>query len=255
MRSRGTGGRRGAGRSRRERGPSGEAAEGRPSRSDGGGSGTRHRAESGRRSRRWGKADDYEQRRIQWAALALRLDGRFTEAPKPLQDTICCPHGNWEITVDTDVQSDGNSAVFYTRVQAPFLARDDFTLRVSRAGLGSRMLGWIGFRGVRIGDPRLDAAYVIRGRNVGRVRSFFLDGRLRAVLLEQDSCRMEIRDLPWRERRRHRGRVRMVRIRMKGEFLDPERVLSLVELCKVTLDRLASAGVASLSAVESAKDD
>ena len=198
-----------------------------------------------RRSRRGARAREYEDRRVRWASLARSLGGRFVQAEKGYSDAILVPHRDWRIKADTYVGSNGNQAVTYTRVRAFFAAQDRFRVRVSPANFLTRFLGRIGFKDVRIGDPRLDRKYVIRGPDRGRVRSFFLDGRLRAVLGDQRTCHLEVKDLPWRERRHWGPGVREVLVTSKGEFLESARLKDLIQLCQATLDRLASSGAAS----------
>ena len=198
-----------------------------------------------RRPRKGGRSREYEDRRVRWASLARSFEGRFVEAEKGNFDAIYLPHRDWWIKVDTYLASNGNQAVPYTRVRAFFTAQDRFRVRATPSNALTRLLERIGFKDVKVGDPRIDRRYVIKGPDGNRIRSFFLDGRLRAVLGDQQPCHLEVKDLPWRERRSWGPRVGEVYIRAKGEFIESARLKDLIRLCQATLDRLTTSGAAS----------
>ena len=73
---------------------------------------------------------------------------------------------------------------------------------------------------------------------------------MRAVLKTKGGARLEVGPAQRKVRRHLGSRVRQVEVRLPGEFVEPARLVGLIELCRVTLDRLASAGSASTEPVD-----
>ena len=104
----------------------------------------------------------------------------------------------------------------YTRARALYIAKEDFTLRISRRNFATRIAEFFGFYGLLVGDPALERKYTIKSTNDPRLRSLMTDRRLRELIMAQPSLRLDIRRRPWMKRRKSGEGVRSVTVRTTG---------------------------------------
>ncbi len=71
-------------------------------------------------------------RREAFQAAASDLNATFVQGKRSSGDQIHLEHGPWKVVLDTYVVSTGQATITYTRARARYVAKDDFTLRVSR---------------------------------------------------------------------------------------------------------------------------
>ena len=158
------------------------------------------------------------------------------------RDQVQLEHDPWRVILDTCVVNNGQNPITYTRARAFYVAREDFTLRVSRRNVFTWMAEIFGFYGLRIGDQKFERKYTIKSSNEPRGRSLMTDWRLRGLIVGQPSLRLEIRRLPWGERRKTGDGVREVAVLTIGVIREPDRLVDYVRLVVGTLDRLLKIG-------------
>ena len=78
-------------------------------------------------------------RREAFQAAASDLDATFVAGKLRTGDQVHLDHGPWRVILDTCVVNQGQNRITYTRARAFYLAREDFTLRVSRRNVFTRM--------------------------------------------------------------------------------------------------------------------
>ena len=71
-------------------------------------------------------------RREAFQAAAAELDATFVAGKRSSGDEVHLEHGPWTVILDTYVVSTGQTNVTYTRARALYVAKDDFTLSISR---------------------------------------------------------------------------------------------------------------------------
>lgn len=130
-----------------------------------------------------------------WSQLAQKTGGRFQEGgffsgPDRLEAQV----GQWMLTLDTYTVSNGKSSTTYTRFRAPYVNADGFRFQVYRAGLFTELGKMLGMQDIEIGDPDFDQTYVLKGNDEKKVRQFFSDDKLKALLNAQSHIRMEVKD-------------------------------------------------------------
>ncbi len=190
-------------------------------------------------------------RREAWHAVAQALNGHCVEGSRPGQDKAIFQHLAWTIVLETYTVNTGQSSVTYTRARAPYAAKDDLKLTVSRRNFFSRFGMVLGMRTVRIGSQRLDDKYVIRSNNEARARALFNDGDVRALILMQPSLRLEVQRPSWARRRKLTEGARDVMVRTTGVIKDPARLENYVRLVAQVLEQLVRIGSAAEDAVKS----
>ena len=181
-------------------------------------------------------------RREAFQAAASDLDATFVPGKLRSRDQVHLQHGPWRVVLDTCVVNNGQNPITYTRARAFYVAREDFTLRVSRRNVFTRMAEIFGSHGLRIGDQEFERKYTIKSSNEPRGRSLMTDWRLRELIMGQPSLRLEIRRLPWGKRRKTGDGVRAVAVQTIGVIREPGRLVDYVRLVVTTLDRLLSIG-------------
>ena len=181
-------------------------------------------------------------RREAFQAAASELDATFVAGKRSSGDQVHLEHGPWKVILDTYVVSTGQTTVTYSRARALYVARDDFTLRVSRRNIFTRIAELFGFYGLLVGDQELERKYTIKSSNDPRARSLMGDRRLRELIMAQPSLRLEIRRLPWGKRRKMGDGVRAVAVQTTGVIKEPDRLADYVRLVAATLDQLARIG-------------
>ena len=183
-------------------------------------------------------------RREAFRAAASRLDATFVEGKRSSEDQVHLTHGPWKLILDVYVVNNGQNPITYTRARALYVAKEDFTLRISPRTLFTWVAELFGLSGLPIGDQGLERKYTIKSSNEPRGRSLMTDRRLRELLRAQPELRMEIRRLPWGRRRKTGDGVRAVAVQTAGVIKEPERLADHVLLVAVTLDQLVRIGAA-----------
>ena len=181
-------------------------------------------------------------RREAFQAAASELDATFVAGNWSSGDQVHLEHGPWTVILDTYVMSTGQTTVTYTRARALYVAKNDFTLRISRRNIFTRIAELFGFYGLLVGDEELERKYKIKSSNEPRGRSLMTDRRLRELILVQPSLGLDIRRRSWAERRKMGDGVRAVTVQTTGVIKEPDRLANYVRLVAVTLDRLARIG-------------
>jgi hypothetical protein len=115
-------------------------------------------------------------------ATASDLDAAFVAGKLSSGYQVHLQHGPWRVILATCVVNHGQNPLTYTRARAFFVAREDFTLRVSRRNVFTRMAEIFGFYGLRIGDQKFERKYTIKISNQPRGRSLMMDWRLRELI-------------------------------------------------------------------------
>ncbi len=188
-------------------------------------------------------------RREAFQAAAAELDATFVAGKLSSGDKIHLEHSPWKVILDTYILNRAQNPITYTRVRALYVAREDFTLRVSQRNVFTRIVELFGSRGLRVGDQELERRYTIKSSNDRRGRSLMTDGRIRRLIKVQPSLRLEIRRLPRGLRRKRGDGVRAVAVQTIGVIKERDRLVNYVLLVTATLDRLIKIGGASTEPV------
>ena len=183
-------------------------------------------------------------RRKAFQAAASDLGATFAAGRLSLDDSVLLEHGPWRVILDTYVVNHGQNPITYTRVRASYVAKEDFTLRISPRNVFTPIAELLGFHGLPSGDREFKRKYTIKASNETRGRSLMTDRRLRELILRQPSLRLEIRRLPWSKRKKTGDGIRMVTVGIVGVVKEPDRLVDYVLLVAATLDGLLRIGAA-----------
>lgn len=183
-------------------------------------------------------------KREAFRAAASHLDATFVQGKRSSGDQVHLEHGPWKLILDVYIVNNGQNPITFTRVRALYVAKEDFTLRISERSVLTRIAELFGFHGLPVGDQGLERKYTIKSSNEPRGRSFMTDRRLRELIMAQPSLRLEIRRLPWGRRRKSGDGIRAVAVQTTGVIKNPEHLVNYLLLVAATLDQLVRIGVA-----------
>ena len=161
-------------------------------------------------------------RREAFQVAASALDATFVAGKRRPDDQVHLQYGPWRVILDIYV-STGQATVTYTPTRALYVAKEDFTLRISPKNVFTRFAEFFGVYGLLVGDQELERKYMIKSSSEPRGRSLMMDRRLRELIMVQPSLGLEIRRLPWGRRRKTGDGVRAVAVQTTGVINDPER--------------------------------
>jgi hypothetical protein len=160
-----------------------------------------------------------------WAQLATEIGAEFIKGGFMRPSQVQSRYKEWTITLDTHSVPSGDSNDTYTRIKAPIQNKSGYQFTVSRRGLVSKLDKALGAKEIATGDAEFDRDYFIRGRDDAQVRAVFTNLRIRQLIEGQRSLRFGVvkNDLLFET---------------QGVIRDVERLRSLFELFRVTLDQL-----------------
>ena len=116
-----------------------------------------------------------------WQQFAREIGGEYVDG------AVRSRVGGWTVTLDTYMRiiayAEGPvTEVPVTRLEARFVTQDTFRFFVGRQGFFQRVAKLFGMQDVTVGHPEFDDAFVIKGKDEAKVRTFFKDGSIRDLL-------------------------------------------------------------------------
>lgn len=190
-----------------------------------------------------GKEQLPDQRTV-WREMATLLGGQLVEGKRQAADKIVVRHGPWRVVTDVYVQSNGQTAVTYTRVRALFTGWRGLEVLVRRRNLLDRMAEAMGF-GRRLPlSPGFLERYVVKGKPEGRVPSLFAGQGLYDAIASAESLRLQVKRPSRKERKRFGEGTGVVEARTTGVLRNLSRLAGLVRSVAETLEALQRVGEA-----------
>lgn len=185
-----------------------------------------------------------------WRQLCETIGAQYVDGGFWKGDKVFVQHGQWTITLDTYTVSNGKTSTTYTRMRAPYVNKDGFRFTVYRQGVFSHLGKLFGMQDVDVGYPEFDGEFIIKGNDEWKLRSLFGNARLRALLHEQPSVYLTVKDDEgWFGTHFPEG-VDELHFQVLGVIKDVERLRSLYELFAETLEELCQIGSASEDAAD-----
>jgi hypothetical protein len=152
--------------------------------------------------------------------------------------------GEWTLTLDVYVVSNGKSSTTFTRMRAPYVNRDGFRFRIFRKHIFTWLARLLGQQDILIGDPTFDENFVVQGNDESKVGRLLANRRIRELLDAQPGICLEVKDDEgWFGRRFPEG-VDELHFVTVGIIKDVERLRLLYELFAETLEELCRMGSA-----------
>lgn len=185
-----------------------------------------------------------------WRQLSEQMGAQVVDGGFLKQGKVQVTHGEWTLTLDTEVVSTGKVTVVYTRMRAPYVNPDEFRFTIYRRGFFSDVGKWFGMQDIEIGDEAFDRDFIVKANDESKIRELLSNRQLRELLEGQKDVHLTVKD--------HEGwfgptfpeNADELEFRVVGVIKDLPRLVALYELFAVTLDELCRIG----SAYEHAPD-
>lgn len=150
----------------------------------------------------------------------------------------------WLITLDTHAVSNGESSITYTRMRAPYVAKDDFKFKISRKGILSNLGKRLGLQYIDAGFSDFDEVFRIKANDERKVRNLLVNPRLRELIHAQPKISLEIkRSEGWFGTAFPEG-VSELYFQVPGVIKDLDRLKNLYDLFAELLNQLCVIGSA-----------
>jgi len=179
-----------------------------------------------------------------WEQLARDMNINFEQVGLLTADRVVAGYGEWTITLDTYTVSTGKSSTTFTRLRAPYVNRDGFQFTIYREGFFSKIGKFFGMQDVEVGFSNFDRDFIIQGNHEGRLRSLFVNPRLRELLAAEPEVHLSVKeDEGWFGATFPDG-VDELSFQVVGVIRDLPRLKSLFDLFAETLNTLCHIGSA-----------
>jgi hypothetical protein len=185
-----------------------------------------------------------------WRQLSAAVGGEYLDGGWWKQDKVEVRHGEWIVTLDVYVVSNGKSSQTYTRMRAPYVNLEGFRFTIYRHGFFSDIGKWLGMQDVEVGHPQFDRDFIIKGSSEARLRELFSNERVRTLIARQPDIHFSVKDDEGWFGPHFPERVDELHFTTGGVIKDVERLKLLFDLFAETLDQLCHMG----SAYERAPD-
>ncbi len=128
-----------------------------------------------------------------WRQLAGEVGGRFHEGGLLTHSAVQARTDDWIITLDTFTQGDGKTNQVCTRLRAPYSNPEGFRFEIYRASVFSRLGKALGMQDIKVGHPRFDQDFVIKGNAPRRVRRLFDNRKIRDLIDAQPRIHLSVK--------------------------------------------------------------
>ena len=203
-----------------------------------------------------------EEQERAWQQLATEVGGELITRKergrrflgRHLQLAVVGKAGRSPIALDLKLEAGADTVPSWlvTRIRAPYVARDAFSFSVKRVRArlsdGAVLHGMARLAGrhkVEPGDLGFDRDFLITANDTAQVRALLADPRIRDLIQSQPSLDISAARPGWRLFKRSSQRLSVVRFEEEGVITDVERLKSLFELIRETLNQLCQIGSAS----------
>lgn len=179
-----------------------------------------------------------------WQQLCNEIGAEYINCGKWKGDKVVAKVKEWTITLDTYTISTGKSHITYTRIRAPYVNADGFRFKIYRKSVFSGIGKLLGMQDLEIGYPEFDSDFIIKANDESKVRSLFMNDKIRALIQEQSSISLEVKDDEgWFGKNFPEG-VDELYFQVTGVITDVKRLKSLYDLFAETLNHLCHIGAA-----------
>ena len=170
------------------------------------------------------KKKSRQKRDALWIQLANEIGAEFIKGQSFVSSKVQAHFKEWTITLDTYITS-GSGSRLYTRIKAPFENTDGLQFTLFPKSLFDNLVTAIGVSVIETGNAEFDHDFIIRGKDELKIQAVLANTSIRQLIegLRPLELRILQDDLIFQ---------------VPGEIKDVERLKSLFELFKETLNQL-----------------
>lgn len=186
-----------------------------------------------------------------WKLLSEEMGAQFIDrgmlkgGPK-----IVAAYKNWEIEMDmyteTHQNNGHNTSTNYTRIVAPFVKQNDYTITIYKEGGLSKALKIFGGKDIEIGIPEFDRDYRVKSNDAEQTARLFENDKFRNLLTENIANGLfDISDNKGLFTKKENVTMSHVLYRQTGEITDHDWIKTLFMMVGYTLDLMGEIGKAT----------
>ena len=180
-----------------------------------------------------------------WRRFANEIGAEFIKGGLLQSDKVVAKVKEWIITLDTYTEGSWETVRFiYTRMRVPYSNKDGFKFTIYRKkdllsfsicgieigrSLSQKLGKFLVRRNIEVGYPDFDNVFIIESKNESKVRALFANSRIRQLIQIQPDIYFKL------------SRSELY-FRSEGVIDDVERLKSIFELFKETLNQLCEIG-------------
>ena len=182
-----------------------------------------------------------------WGQFAKAVGGDYSQGGfLSGRVRVDAAHGQWVVTLDTQIVNTGKSTTTYTRMRAPYVNPDGFRFNVYRKGLFSDLAKLFGMQDVVVGHRQFDEDFIIKGNDEAKLRRLFDNDRIRELITVQPRINFRVQDdeAGFWGARNFPPDVDELYFREYGVIRNVDRLKELYDLFSETLDELCRMGSA-----------
>jgi hypothetical protein len=179
-----------------------------------------------------------------WRQLSHEIGAEFVVGGFWKGNKVQAHVGPWTVTLDIYAESSGESHVTYTRLRAPYVNPDGFRFTIYRKSILSDLGKLLGMQDIEVGDPEFDEAFIIKGNDEERVCDLFAKPKIRHMVQDQPTIRLEVKDSEGWFGPKFPEDVDELHFQVVEIIKDVERLKSLFDLFGGVLDQLCQIGSA-----------
>jgi hypothetical protein len=180
-----------------------------------------------------------------WSALAAEIGARYEDRGFwGGGGRVRAAAGEWTITLDCYVVSNGKQSTTYTRLRAPYVNPSGLRFTIRRAHFLDGLGAILGLQDVEIGHPSFDGAFVVKANDEAAVKRLLRVPGVREAFRSQPRVHLSVKDDEgWFGQEFPEG-VDVLQFVEAGVVTDPVRLRSLFDLFATVLHGLCHVGAA-----------
>lgn len=180
-----------------------------------------------------------------WSEFANEIGADFIDRTFLKGEKILIKFENWQITIDTYMQSTGKSSTAYTRIRAPYKNKDEFNFKIYNKGLFSGMQKAFGMHDMGIGYPEFDEKFIIKGNDEVKLNELLSNDKIRELLSFHKNICFEVKSSEGLFGTSLPEDVNELYFEIVGVIRDTERLRNIYMLFGLVLNKLWLMGLIS----------
>jgi hypothetical protein len=129
-----------------------------------------------------------------WQQVANEIGGQFESGGFFGKDELRFQSGQWELTLDTFTQSNGETRSTFTRMRAPFVNQDNIRFKIYREEIFSSVSKFFGAQDIVVKDVFFDEKYMIKGNDEAAIKQLLQDDELKRLIAYQGDILFEVKN-------------------------------------------------------------
>lgn len=171
-----------------------------------------------------------------WKNFSELTGGTFFSGRYGMSDRAIVNYKNWEISFDYYDLYSGKFNQRFTRIFVPITSKDNFRFEIYNNGIIRSVEKFFGAQDVEIGIKGFDKKFILKANNEFKLKKLLQNSNLRSSIEKESEFNFQISNYKgiWEEKTENLELSFFV----KGEIKSIEKLRSLLDIFKITLENL-----------------